>query len=166
MEAIQKINKYLTSLIIIVVIFSCVSDSVFSSYKAIPNNSWLLNKKVGFNFVVTDTISKQNLYINVRNNNNYKYSNLFLITELVFPNKTKVVDTLHYQMADPTGSFLGKGFTNIKENKLFYKEDKVFQVSGEYSFNVRHAMRKNGFPQGIKYLKGIMDVGLSIEKSK
>jgi gliding motility-associated lipoprotein GldH len=164
MEAIQKKNKFLSLLIITLVTISCTSDAVFTNYKSIANNSWILNEKVAFNFSIIDTITKRNLFINIRNNNDYKYSNLFLITELVFPNKTKVVDTLQYEMADPTGKFLGTGFTEIKENKLFYKEEKVFPISGEYSFNVRQAMRKNGNSQGLKTLEGITDVGFSIEK--
>ena len=117
-----------------------------------------------FEFDVKDTISSRNLFINIRNNSEYKFSNLFIITELVFPNQTKVVDTLQYQMADEKGAFLGVGFTEIKENKLFYKENKKFLLSGKYQLNVRHAMRKNGEVHPIEFLKGIQDVGFSIEK--
>jgi len=88
---------------------------------------------------------------------------LYVITELLFPNETVIIDTLQYEMADETGKFLGVGFTEIKENKLFYKEKKAFPVSGEYMFNVRHAMRKNGAIIPIEFLKGIQDVGFSIE---
>jgi gliding motility-associated lipoprotein GldH len=66
-------------------------------------------------------------------------------------------------MTDKTGRFLGEGFTEIKENKLFYKEKKAFPISGKYTFNVRHAMRKNGDVKPIEFLKGIQDVGFSIE---
>lgn len=166
MEVIQKLNKFLSLLIIALVTISCTSDTVFIKYQPVANNAWELNEKIMFNFSVTDTVSKRNLYINIRNNKAYKYSNLFLITELVFPNKTKVIDTLQYEMADLTGKFLGKGFAEIKENKLFYKEEKVFPISGAYSFTIRQAMRKNGNSQGIKVLEGISDVGFSIEKTK
>ena len=47
-----------------------------------------------------------------------------------------------------------------------HKEEKVFRFSGEYTFNVRQAMRKNGFSEGLKALKGVTDVGFSIEKTK
>jgi len=166
METIQKKNKILSLLILLLVAISCTSDVVYTHYVAIDNNSWDIDKKIPFNFSITDTISKQNVFINIRNNNDYKYSNLFLITELVFPNKTKVIDTLQYEMADRNGKFLGKGFTETKENKLFYKEEKVFPISGAYSFYVRQAMRKNGNAEGIKTLEGILSVGFSIEKIK
>ena len=91
---------------------------------------------------------------------------MYLITELNFPNGTVIVDTLQYEMADETGKFLGSGLTEIKENKLFYKEKKTFPVSGKYIFNMRHAMRKNGEINPIEFLKGIQDVGFSIENLK
>jgi gliding motility-associated lipoprotein GldH len=91
---------------------------------------------------------------------------LYVITELNFPNGNKIVDTLQYQMADKSGNFLGKGFTDIKENKLFYKEEKLFPQSGKYIFNIHHAMRKNGEVNAISLLKGVQDVGFSIEKTK
>jgi gliding motility-associated lipoprotein GldH len=61
------------------------------------------------------------------------------------------------------GLFLGKGFSNIKENKLFYKEAKIFPTKGEYQFIIYHAMRKQGEIEPISTLKGIQDVGFSIE---
>ncbi|WP_232455893.1 gliding motility lipoprotein GldH [Polaribacter sp. SA4-10] len=143
---------------------SCDDKSDFNQYKSIENASWEANKKVLFEFVVKDTVSPKNLFINIRNNNEYSYSNLYLITALSFPNGTIIVDTLQYEMADSKGRFLGEGFTEIKENKLFYKEKKIFPVSGTYRLNIRQAMRKNGEINPIPFLEGIIDVGFSIEK--
>ena len=163
MTTILKSNPFLIVLGSLLLLFSCDDKSDFNLYKSIDNEGWKANEKIFFEFDVKDTISPKNLFINIRNNNEYAYSNLYLITELVFPNETKVVDTLQYEMADKTGRFLGVGFTEIKENKLFYKEKKAFPVSGNYTFNVRHAMRKNGEVKAIEFLKGIQDVGFSIE---
>tara|TARA_B110001454_G_C12630563_1_gene396756 strand:- start:336 stop:773 length:438 start_codon:yes stop_codon:yes gene_type:complete len=143
--------------------FSCNDKIDFNQYKSIDTKGWEANKKVSFEFDVKDTILPKNLFINIRNNSEYEYSNLYVITELIFPNETTVVDTLQYEMADETGRFLGVGFTEIKENKLFYKEKKAFPTSGKYIFNVRHAMRKNGAIDTIEFLKGIQDIGFSIE---
>ena len=76
------------------------------------------------------------------------------------------MDTLHYQMADDKGRFLGEGFSQIKENKLFYKEDIQFPNAGDYQLVMYQAMRRNGTENGIENLEGILDVGLRIEKSK
>ena len=75
-----------------------------------------------------------------------------------------VKDTLEYRMAKPNGEFLGTGFSDIKENKFWYKEHVVFQEAGEYQFDIQHAMRENGKVQGVENLEGITDVGLRIEE--
>lgn len=163
METIQK-NRKLIFLFLFLAVISCDKKTIFNEYKTIKNNSWQANKNIVFQFEIKDTISPKNVFINIRNNNNYPFSNLYLITHLNFPNGTVIVDTLQYKMTDDFGNFLGSGFTEIKDNKLFYKEKKVFPVSGKYTFNVHHAMRKNGQVNPIPHLQGISDVGFSIEK--
>ncbi len=157
-------NKKVVFLMVCLGMISCSDSIEFSKYKSLPDASWEANKEISFEFEVTDTISPKNLFINIRNNKEYAFSNLYLITELKFPNGNKIIDTLQYKMADKSGRYLGEGFTDIKESKLFYKEKKVFPESGKYAFNIRHAMRKNGDVNPIPFLKGLQDIGFSIEK--
>ncbi len=163
MTIILKKNNFSLLLITFFLMLSCTTPADFNSYKAIDSKGWEAEKKIMFEFNVKDTILPKNVFVNIRNNNKYEYSNLYIITEMAFPNNTIIVDTLQYEMADDRGVFLGTGFSDIKENKLFYKERKTFPVSGKYTFSVRHAMRKNGEISPIQFLKGIQDVGLSIE---
>ena len=164
MEAVLQKNRILVFLIVLIFLVSCSDNIEFTKYQSLPSASWEAHKNVSFEFDVVDTVSAKDLFINIRNNKKYPYSNLYVITELNFPNGNKIVDTLQYQMSDKFGHFLGKGFTDIKENKLFYKEAKVFPESGKYIFSIRHAMRKNGEVKVIPFLQGVQDVGLSIEK--
>ena len=68
-------------------------------------------------------------------------------------------------MALPNGEWLGTGFGDVKESKLWYKEGVKFTEPGEYQVNIRQAMRKNGNVSGIENLEGITDVGFRIEKT-
>jgi len=165
MEMIRK-SKFLLFLLVLFFMFSCNDISEFNQYKSVEQSAWKSGEKITFNFEVKDTILPKNLFINIRNNNEYEFSNLYLITTLKFPNNSLVIDTLQYEMADAFGKFLGNGFSEIKENKLLYKERKIFPLSGKYVFKIRHAMRKNGAINAIESLIGIQDVGFSIEKIK
>ena len=69
-------------------------------------------------------------------------------------------------MTDPYGKWLGSGFTDIKENKLFYKENVIFPEKGDYKFSVHQATRGVNDIEGEFPLQGITDVGLRIEKNK
>ena len=163
----MKTNKINFIILVFVAfcIFSCDAKRDYDTFISIDNNTWKKDNMVSFQFEINDTINQKDLFINIRNNQKYSYSNLFLITTLNFPNGKKVVDTLEYEMTDNSGRFLGKGFTEIKENKLFYKENVVFPMSGKYEVSVTQAMRKNGEINGIESLEGITDVGFRIEKN-
>jgi len=160
-----KRNKIILVALIILCLVSCDSKRVYDSYVSVSNQSWEKENAISFSFAVKDTIERRNLYINIRNTSSYAFSNLFLITELNFPNGKKIVDTLEYEMTDVSGAFLGTGLTEIKESKLFYKENVVFPNSGDYKVSISQAMRKNGETEGIKTLDGISEVGFRIEKN-
>ena len=130
------------------------------------NDQWHKDSIINFTINSIDTISKNNIYINLRNNKDYEFSNLFLIVGIKFPNNYQIVDTLEYEMTSLEGRFLGTGISDIKENKLEYKTNVVFPVKGEYNISVQQAMRKSRDVDGIVNLKGITDVGIQIEKSK
>ncbi len=127
---------------------------------------WVKDNLIEFTFSEMDTIQVHDMFINVRNDNSFPYNNLFLIANLEFPDGESVTDTLEYEMALPDGTWLGKGYGSIKENKLWYKENIVFASSGVYTLRVSHAMRKNGDVNGVINLEGITDVGFEIVKSK
>ena len=59
---------------------------------------------------------------------------------------------------------LGEGFTDVKENKLWYKENFTFNESGIYKIKLQHAMRENGNVEGVDALEGVTDIGFRIEK--
>ncbi|MDV7137531.1 gliding motility lipoprotein GldH [Maribacter sp. TH_r10] len=149
----------------IVFMVSCNNSIVKTEFKPTENGSWNKDSIMEFNFSGLDTIQKHHMFINVRNDNTFPYSNLFIIAALDYPNGETVTDTLEYIMAEPDGTWLGKGYGSIKENKLWYKENIVFPSSGVYTLRLSQAMRKNGNVDGIINLEGITDVGFEIVKS-
>ncbi|WP_343486962.1 gliding motility lipoprotein GldH [Allomuricauda sp. d1] len=144
---------------------SCQENLVFSKFRPTSNGAWNASQIMQFEVSDLDSLQSYNLFISVRNDDTYPFSNLFLIAELERPSGNTVKDTLEYEMALPTGEWMGTGYGSIKENKLWYKENIVFRDTGVYKIKISHAMRKNGDVSGIQSLKGITDVGLEIEKS-
>ena len=157
--------RVLIALMSIVFMVSCDDTIVKTDFKATTNGSWNKDSIVEFNFSGLDTLQKHHMFINVRNDNKYAFSNLFLIAMLEYPDGETVTDTLEYLMAQPDGTWLGKGYGSVKENKLWYKENIVFPSSGVYTLRLSHAMRKNGNVEGVVNLEGITDVGFEIVNS-
>ena len=158
--------RILVVVILLLLGSSCNNALVFSEFQANPEGSWSRRDAKEFTFTQSDTISKYHLFINIRNDNRFPYSNLFLIADLRFPDGSIIRDTLEYEMALPDGEWLGKGYGSLKENKLWYKENIVFPDSGVYTLQITHAMRQNGDVEGVDLLEGVTDVGLQIESSE
>jgi len=156
-------NRILLFILLFSFVFvSCDSNSVFDKYKSVPNK-WHKDSIVSFKVNPPDSTNAYNLFVTLRNTNDYKFNNLFLIVGMNFPNGKVIKDTLEYKMAKPNGELLGTGFTDVKENKLWYKEQVIFEESGEYTVNIQHAMRENGKVNGVIDLEGITDIGFRIE---
>lgn len=147
------------------IVAACNNSVEQTDFKSLKNSVWNREDVLQFTYDNTDTLQPHHIYINVRNDNTYPFSNLFLIAAITDPQGEVVQDTLEYAMALPDGTWLGKGAGSIKENKLWYKEDIVFSTMGVYTIEVSHAMRKNGNLSGIEGLQGITDVGVEIDKS-
>ncbi|MGQ7945965.1 gliding motility lipoprotein GldH [Flavobacterium sp. WC2509] len=156
----MRIKNSLLLLFVTVLLFSCDKKRVFDEYKSV-GSAWNKDSIVTFDLPVLDSTKRYNLFVNLRDNNNYKYSNLFLIVSLESPNGYTKVDTLEYQMAEPDGTLLGDGFTDIKESKLYYKENVRFR--GKYKVHIKQAVRENGKVPGVALLDGITEIGFRIE---
>ena len=151
--------------ILSLLIFSCDSNRVYDEYHTLPK-LWNNTEIQEFSYTSNDTVSNYDLIINIRNNEDYNFSNLFLVTEIYFPKGKVVADTLQYQMANPDGSFLGEGFTEVKHNKLLFKENFIFSEEGDYKVKIRQAMRRLDEVNGIEDLEGITEVGFRIESKE
>ncbi len=106
---------------------------------------------------VLDTVSLFNLFVNIRNTGNYKYSNLFLFVDVFQPEGKIERDTIECILADSRGKWLGSsGSGSIWDNQILFNRKARFPGVGKYVFRFTQAMRE-------KELEGIMDVGLRIE---
>lgn len=132
-------------------------------YTSLPSEGWDRDHSMIYSINAPDTTQTYQWYLVLRNNQDYSFSNLHLISTLEEPNGTIMVDTLSYQMAFPDGNWMGKSSGSLVENKLWYREDFTFPQSGTYTLTLRQAMRQVGEIQPIKLLKGISDLGYSIE---
>lgn len=150
--------QFFAGCIFLISVVSCNNDSVFNQYKTIPKGKWNRDSLLIFKVPVTDTLLNHNLFINVRNDIEYKYSNLWLFIEITQPGHTVTVkDTFEITLADPTGKWIGTGFGGIKTNETLYRQNVYFPVSGIYEIKIQHGMRG-------KILENITDVGVRVEK--
>ncbi len=149
---------------LVFLLFSCQDNIVKQKTLDFDQNYWHKDSIVKIEFT-PKLNQKYTISFLLRNDNNYPYSNIFLIGSIE-NNKIKKVDTLEYEMADEQGKWLGTGAGEIKESKLVYKKNYRFTDSLPYIISVKHAVRKTGNIEGDSLLKGITNVGIIIEKTE
>ena len=139
------------------VLTSCQQGVIYQEYRTIEDASWHMDSILHFQMPIEDSLMVSNLFINIRNNTDYQYSNLYLFVTTEFPNGHITRDTIECILADKDGRWLGSGSGRIKENKIMLQHGLRFPLKGYYTIHLEQAMRK-------KNLKGIEDIGFSIEE--
>jgi len=144
--------------LLLVSLSSCNSQSFYDHNEEIPQE-WSSVDSLHFNFEVNDTINPYNMYINIRNTTDYKYSNIYFFMQIQFPDGRYSIDTLEVFLADRKGNWLGKGLGKNKDNQVLFRKRGRFPMSGNYNIAIEQAMR-------TEQLIGIKSVGIRIEKTE
>lgn len=137
--------------------FACQPKILHEEYVEIEGRNWNKDSVLVFTVPVIDTLQNYNLLVNVRNDVNYKYSNVWLFIKIQQPDGQQLDDKFEITLADHSGKWLGKGFGGLKTREVIYKGQVYFPVSGDYTISVQQGMRE-------EVLKGISDVGIRVEK--
>ena len=146
--------------------FSCDSNIEFINYNSV-NGSWHKDSIQDFSFELNHLQEEEyTTYINLRINNDYKFSNIFLIVVLSDSLNIITKDTLNFKLADKSGRFLGDKRINLIENSLLHKEKISLENNMKYYVSIEHAMRVINKVGGLEYLNGVVDVGYKVEKIK
>jgi len=141
---------------------ACTEPSLFLNYRHF-DESWPADQKAVF-LLDSFTDQRVNFMIHIRNNSRYPFSNLFLIARFKSGDSLLVCDTLEYALATPQGAWLGSGFLEVKESKLWWKENYKLPKASDLQVELEHALRFNGKEQAIDPLEGIVSVGFAVEE--
>ncbi len=137
------------------IISSCSSGTVFNQNFDLPESGWYKSNAVKFNIDITDSLKPYDFGISIRNNIDYRYSNLYIFLRTEFPNGNISNDTIEFIIANEEGKWLGKGWGDVKENNILLKSNLRFPLTGNYKFLIQQAMR-------VDTLKGLQSIGLSV----
>ena len=151
-----KVFVFLVQVFIITGLISCDRNRIYEENSEIENQVWNLDQSIEFTPIISDTSNVSNVYLNIRNTDEYSYSNLYLFITTTAPTGYWIIDTVEIVMADKRGKWTGSGFGGVYYNQKLFKVNVRFPFPGSYSFKVEHGMR-------VEDLKGIRDVGLRIE---
>lgn len=153
----QTLQSLILILLSTIALSSCDFNSVYNENVSLKDIKWDKDQAVRFDVQITDSLANYNFYLNLRNTTDYRYSNLYVFLMTRFPNGNTTRDTIEIVLADTEGRWLGKGWSNLKENNILLKKGLRFPLNGNYVFFIQQAMR-------VDTLEGIRNVGLQIDK--
>ncbi|MDR1668177.1 MAG: gliding motility lipoprotein GldH [Bacteroidales bacterium] len=152
-------NKWMAIGVAALLLASCDTNKIYETHLRIPDDGWKQNDIKRFNVYVADTASACNIYINVRNNNQYKSMELWLFVTVGSPSGKRQRDTVSIRIADEYGKWIGNGLGSHFDTRLLFQKDIRFPETGIFTFEYEQGMRDEP-------LIGVEDIGLRIEKSE
>jgi gliding motility-associated lipoprotein GldH len=142
-----------------IVLASCGQKDFFLRNMPVEKGLWPSDHFYRFEVPVRDTAGSYNIYLQVRNDGRYEYSNLWLFILTNSPTGASIRDTVECRLADEQGRWQGKGSGGKYSLEIPLRYRVKFPNAGVYLFEIDQGMRD-------KELKYITDLGLRIEKAK
>lgn len=152
---VTKRNK-LFFLLIPIILCNCTDKDSYSNYHSFKKSEWNKSDVGHFEVPVSDTINPYDIYLELRNNREYEYRNLWMFVSIETPSGNIRQDTVNCLLADNIGNWYGKGFS-LYHVEIPYEKSITFPRKGNYIFKIQQGMRED-------ILKGISDIGIRITK--
>ena len=135
---------------------SCSHKEIFFNYHSFTDAEWYRDIPAVFNVTIDDNSQPYDITVELRNNVNYPFSNIWLFVDYKTPDRNSRIDTISADLADAYGKWCGKGLS-LYNLTIPYKTSVLFPDTGTYIYSIRQGMRENP-------LKGISDIGLKVSK--
>ena len=136
--------------------FSCTHNEVFFEYHSFTNAEWNRDNPAVFHVNITDNSQPYDVSIELRNDNSYPFSNIWLFVDYKMPDGSVRADTIGVELADAYGKWYGKGMS-LYNLSINYEKTVLFPDTGIYIYSITQGMREN-------ILNGISDIGLKVSK--
>jgi len=154
----SKQSTYI-SLFFILLAASCQFQDVYNDMEKLGHGKWHMDQPVVFRVNSADSLVPLDFFLQLRNNNEYPYNNLYLFLLTEFPDGRNYTDTIECLLAQPDGKWYGKRIGSVYENSFLIKKNVLLPRAGLYTFSLKHAMRHED-------LVGITAAGLRIARAK
>lgn len=146
---------FISLLIILLAASACDRRAVYDRFATIEGEQWEWDEVREFDVDLNDTSTLYNVLIQIRHTTDYPMRNLYLFVHLEGPSGQTLTDTINYMLANPDGSWIGKGVGNLRELRYLYRKNTRFPEPGTYTVRLEQGMRVPGLP--------VTDVGIRVE---
>lgn len=150
----------LLTVVMLLTLAGCGDNKVYQEYSDFNRGYWLVGDTAKFEFTIDDTLSRYNLFCNIRNSTQYPYSRIFVNFSLADTlGKNYHNALLNDFLFDPkSGAPFGKtGLGDLYDHQLPVLNNYKFTSSGPYVVKLQQLMRTDT-------LDGVLSVGIGIQR--
>lgn len=138
-------------------LYACTTIDLYEKTVTIPQHAWKSNFKPSFDFTIKDTTSLYRIFLVLRHNEKYSFSNIYLNLYVKGPGQDS---TLKIQkdltLATNEKGWLGTGMDDIYEHRIELAEKQSLKA-GTYTFTLEEIMREDP-------LQNVLNAGIRLEK--
>lgn len=135
---------------------SCDRSGIIDENKDLSGQAWHYKNRLTFDVNIDDTNRTYNLFLNVRVDNNYRYSNLFIMLHQTSPSQKITRERQELTLIDESGKWLGRGLGDLYDYQIPVWKQVRFRERGIYRFELEQNMREDT-------LLNIYSAGIRIE---
>lgn len=145
--------------LVVILLSSCNQGVLVQETTEIEQGQWAFQDVRRLSVDVSDTITSYDYHLLVRHGGQYAWQNLILYFKTYRPDNTFSIDTLNCTLAQPDGTWMGKGLGDILDNRILFKINQRFRTPGTYMFEFQHAMRPDTVME-------VYDIGILISEAE
>ncbi len=141
---------------------ACDNTRVYEQNVSFEDRAWKVTEEPRFEFTVSDTSQRYNLYYNVRNSLDYKWARIFITYHLYdstgFEMTRKLVknDLFDEKTGKPFGD---SGIGDLYDHQFSLLQNYTFPHKGTYTVKLDQMMRQDT-------LTGVLAVGIRLERNQ
>lgn len=159
----HSINTILCSFLLCLLMGSCGEQNVvYSHFYELKDAKWAQKDSLFFEIdsAAFDVGTSYILTIEVTNNVNYPYKNIWFFSQYNISNDSTFLEiSKEYKLADDFGKWTGAGFGTLYQSSFVLDEKVIFNEKKNYLIKLEHGMRDEP-------LIGIEKVGVKLTKNE
>ncbi|MDR1881740.1 MAG: gliding motility lipoprotein GldH [Prevotella sp.] len=158
----HKILSVGCGMLLNIMCISCGNQEAYYRFHEIKDAEWDQNDMLVFDIdsVAFELNIPYSMSIEVTNNTNYPYRNIWFFVQTNFENDSVFAkQEMQYLLADKFGKWTGSGFGTLYQASFPFNNNIVFKEKRNYRVRIEHGMRD-------KQLEGIEKVGIRIAKKE
>ncbi|MFY7652890.1 MAG: gliding motility lipoprotein GldH [Chitinophagaceae bacterium] len=155
----NKKYAWFTLPLLMIGIFSCQTIDLYEKQVSFSTQEWHSSNQPSFEFEITDTTAKYQIFVVIRHADAYRYNNIWLNVTTQSPTGENYKQQLELTLGDNTKGWLGTGMGDIFDHRVLITRSPIPLKKGKYRFTLQQTMRENP-------LQYVLQAGIRVEKIK